>query len=407
MLKLHLIGDIIEIMKIRNTYIILIAVYLSFLALGLPDGAFGVAWPEIRTNMNLPLEWAGIMIMLNSAFYVTVSSQLGRLAKKIKLWNISLIGLISMSIGFTIIAISPNFIILLFAVAFTGSGMALVDSSLNSYMAKSFGAREMNWLHCFWGIGAVLSPILITQMILLGNWRLGYFAIAAIQGIIAMLIMASRAKGVWETEERRIRFSKNKEENAELTGAYLTQKRHKFMQILVFYLYCGAEYATGFWITGVLMYSRGLDIGQAGMFPAVYYGFIMLGRMVFGFLANKLSSPAMLRIGFTISLAGIGILLFQSSLAGMALIGFGFAPIFACMMHNNSDRFHPKILTKLIGFEMAAVGAGVATLSALTGQILARISLEALFPIIIILIATAFLINEIIERNVKHVKNSD
>jgi len=390
--------------KLRNTHIILILIYLGFVALGIPEGAFGIAWPEIRYEMGLPLEWAGIMIMLGSAFYVIISSQMGRLAKRVKLWNLALIGLISMIVGYTIFAIAPNFIVLICTVAFTGTGMAMLDASSSSYMAKAFTAREMNWLHCFWGLGAAASPLLMTQMILVFDWRWGYVSIVVIQGVIAFLLLLGLLKGVWKKEERRLSRAEISEQQSTVEHHYLTKKRHKFLPILIFFLYGGAEFSTGFWIASVLRESREMYVGVVGMFPAVYFGFIMFGRMFFGIFANKYSNAALIRIGILISIVGLVTLMVSGSnaplgLAAMALVGFGFGPFFPCMMHDNSNRFRPESITKMVGYEMAAFGAGTSILSSLlVGQALARVHIEALIPIVIFFAVTSLLLNEMLEK---------
>jgi len=396
-----------KIMKIRNTHIILIIVYLSFVALGIPEGAFGVAWPEIRGEMGLSLEWAGLMIMLGSAFYVTISSQMGRLARRVKLWHLSLTGLILMIVGYTIIALSPNFIILVSTFALTGTGMAMLDSSSSSYMAKAFTAREMNWLHCFWGLGAALSPILMTRMILSFNWRWGYISIVAIQGVIAILLLFGLFKGVWKKEERRLSRAEITAQDLNITQNFLTKPWHKFMPILIFFLYGGAEFSTGFWISSLLIDGRQMYVGVAGMFPAVYFGFIMVGRMVFGIWANKYSDATLIRVGFVIAFVGLAILMFSGvnvplGLSAMAIIGFGFAPFFPCMMHDNSNRFAPDSITKMVGYEMAAFGAGTSILTSLViGQFMARVHIETLIPIVAIFALSAFLLNETLEKIIK------
>ena len=129
----------------------------------------------------------------------------------------------------------------------------------------------------------------------------------------------------------------------------------------------------------------------------------MGGRFLFGFAAGKLGNTAIIRIGIFMSFTGIVILFATGSVAGIALAGLGFAPIFPCLIHETSNRFSPKILTKLVGYELAAVGAGVAVLSSLIGQVLAAVSLEALFPIVLVLIVVVLLINEVLERNARRI----
>jgi fucose permease len=272
----------------------------------------------------------------------------------------------------------------------------------------------MNWLHCFWGMGAAISPVLMTQMILHFSWRTGYAAIAVVQIIVAFVVLATILKGYWQSEKKLDKAAvdanaPDAETSAATTGTppkrYLTKRRHKVLTVLCCFIYGGIEYSTGFWISSVLLESRGMYLGVVGMFPAVYYGGIMAGRFLFGFASGKLSNTAIIRIGVFMSFTGVSILFASGSIMGIALAGLGFAPIFPCLIHETSKRFSPEMLTKLVGYELAAVGAGVAVLSSIVGQVLARVSLEALFPIVLGFILVTLFINEVLERNARLSRN--
>lgn len=375
----------------KNTYLVLGLVYLSFIALGLPDGAFGVAWPSIRYEMQLPLAQAGIIMIIHSIFYSLSSSQLGRIANKLKLEHIDLLGLILMGLGLFGFSTSPNFIVMATAVAVTGCGMGMVDSSLNSYIAKNFSARHMNWLHCFWGLGAAVSPIIMAQMILFADWRTGYAVLAAVQIGVAIIVLMSFVKRVWQQEEKA-----QVESPEPKKGGSLYKKRHQFLMVFVCFLYIGAEASVSFWITSVMLESRGMSHDQAALFPAVFFIMIMTGRMVAGYLADKFRDADIIRFGFALAFVGLLILMFSSNIAGIVLIGFGYAPIFPCLVNDTSNRFSPKVLTKMVGYEVASVGAGVAIISAGMGQVLSMISLEALFPVLMVIIVIALGIYEVL-----------
>ena len=63
-----------------------------------------------------------------------------------------------------------------------GLGAGAVDAGLNNFVALHYAARHMSWLHCFWGVGATLGPVILS--LFLGGqhgWRGGYGAVCAIQ----------------------------------------------------------------------------------------------------------------------------------------------------------------------------------------------------------------------------------
>ena len=387
----------------KHKLLILAAVYVSFSVIGMPDGAFGVAWPSIRADMGLRLELAGIAMLVQAFFYALTSSQLGRISRFIKLEKIDLIGISAIALGFAGLSIAPNFTVFVIMVAPVGIGLGLVDSSLNAYMVKSFSARHLNLLHCFWGLGAAFTPIFMTQIILISGWRLGYASLAVFQGTVAIFVFLILLKGRWGAVEKPPAESRQTAPPKQ----YLAKKRHQFIMVISFFFYGGIEYASGFWIASVLLESRGLALEVAGLYPAVFYASIMAGRLFFGIQGNKFSDTSIIRFGLSLAFTGFAILFITSNILGMALAGLGFAPIFPCLIHNTSNRFDQKILTKLVGYEVAACVAGGAVLASLIGRFLAHVSLEALFPIVMITIVLILLMNELLDLTARKTeKNS-
>src|SRR5690606_2949404 len=73
-----------------------------------------------------------------------------------------------------------------------GLGGGAVDSALNHYVAARYKAHHMSWLHCFWGVGATVGPIIMATF-LNGNasWRDGYQTVAGIQFALVVILLLS------------------------------------------------------------------------------------------------------------------------------------------------------------------------------------------------------------------------
>lgn len=79
-------------------------------------------------------------------------------------------------------ALSGSFVFTLLMCVPLGLGGGAVDAALNNFVALHYEARHMNWLHCFWGLGATLGPAVIGLLLrLTGQWRGGYLGMAAAQ----------------------------------------------------------------------------------------------------------------------------------------------------------------------------------------------------------------------------------
>jgi len=304
-----------------------------------------------------------------------------------------------MGAGFMGLALSINFAMVLITISVYGFGTGAMASSMNSYMAKHFTARHNNWMHCFWGGGAAVSPLIMAQMMETHSWSEGYFVITGILAVVAVALLISMYKKVWTDDETEVQ---TETEKTETKKRYLTKKWHQTVEILTFFFLGGTDYTLVFF-TGMVLIERGFE--NVAIFSTVYYISMTSGRMFFGWTAKWLKEVPIIRIGILIAILGIGVLYFTSNVAGMALTGFGLGPLLPTLVSDTSNRFTPKVLSKIVGYELAAFGAGIAVLFFITSQILEHVTLEALFPIGLAFVVLVFLCNEILVRAVK--TNSD
>src|SRR5574338_171453 len=57
--------------------------FIAFVALGLPDGLLGVAWPSIRSGFSIPLDAIGMLLAASVAGYMTSSFLSGTLISRL------------------------------------------------------------------------------------------------------------------------------------------------------------------------------------------------------------------------------------------------------------------------------------------------------------------------------------
>lgn len=274
-----------------------------------------------------------------------------------------------------------------------GLGAGAVDTGLNNYVASHYKAHHMSWLHCFWGVGATLGPIIVAQFISRDNsWRSGYFAIASIQFILVVILLFTLP--LWKKIEKvpkQVHENKIEESTSTLDEAYLEnqkpwQIRGVKLALLAFLFYCGAEAAVGLWGSSFLVNVKNLSIDVAAKWVSVFYAGITIGRFITGFITLKMSNQRLIRWGQIIALVG-AILLFLPfpvlfSLAGFIMIGLGLAPIFPCMLHETPLRFGQKHSQTIMGYQMAIAYTGSTFLPPILGYAAAK-STIGIFPFVI------------------------
>jgi fucose permease len=155
-----------------------------------------------------------------------------------------------------------------------------------------------------------------------------------------------------------------------------------WLGMLTFFFYSGVEMAAAQWSYSLFTLSRGESETTAGFFVSLYWGSLMVGRILFGFVADRVPLEATLRLCIIGSV--IGALLFWLNPArllavtGLMMIGFFFAPVFASLISLTPARVGRTHADSAIGFQIAAAGLGAATLTALAGVLADNRGLETI-----------------------------
>ena len=167
-------------------------IYIAFISLGLPDSLLGSAWPTMYPELGVPVSCAGILSMIISLGTILSSLQSDRLTRTLGTGRVTAI-----SVGMTAAAlfgfsISTQFWMLCLWAFPYGLGAGSVDAALNNYVALHYRSRHMSWLHCMWGIGTMVSPMVMGAALTHGmHWTVGYRAIALFQVLLTVVLVVS------------------------------------------------------------------------------------------------------------------------------------------------------------------------------------------------------------------------
>ena len=153
----------------------------SFVALGLPDGMIGTAWPAVRRGFHAPLEDLGIVLLVATLGAIASSSVAGLLLGRLGIRRMIMLAGTIASLGAVGIILSPA--LWVFVMSGTGIGVAagFLDSSVNTAVALANRNRLLNMLHGFYGVGSTIGPLVITAALLAGSWRPGYGVLLAVE----------------------------------------------------------------------------------------------------------------------------------------------------------------------------------------------------------------------------------
>ncbi len=344
---------------------ILIVIYIVFISLGLPDSVFGVSWPVLHIDFNVPESFGSFYSIITGVCSGGIAFIAGNLLRKFGTANVTFFSILLTAIGLLGISFSPNIVVMMICAIIMCYGQGAIDTGLNNYISLHYEARHMNWLHCFWGVGVTISPLIMSAFLNTenGSWRNGYRILSLIQISIAVLVALSLKK--WKKLEKEDIKEQVEEQNEKHSVFDILKLKGALTSILSQGLYCSMEFLIGTWGASFLVNTHSYPPDVAARWISLYFGGIMLGRLISGFVSIKASDNTLIRGGIVTAFLGMILLalpLGNISVAGLLLIGIGFGPIFPSVLHSVPERFGAKYSADLTGFHMGgayAVGFAV------------------------------------------------
>ncbi|MGP1570218.1 MAG: MFS transporter [Eubacteriales bacterium] len=386
--------------------LLLVVIYLIFISLGLPDSLLGSGWPQMQVAFSVPSSYAGYVSMTIS-FMTIISALLSpRMIRKFHTKWITIV-----SIGLTIIGLlgfsfcGEYWMLFLFAIPY-GLGAGAIDASVNHYVANNFSGSVMNFLHCFYGVGAVISPYIMALALKYARWNEGYRWTSYIQILILLVCIISLL--LWKANEKEA-----EEDHSDSVGIREALKVPAVIFTLVaFYAYCAGEATCFLWTPSYFADTKeGLSADTIASFGSLIFGGLMLGRFISGFISNKIGDRPLIRIGNFVELLGITMVFLPISnywiaAAGFVIIGTGMGPVYPAIQHMAPANFGKKCSAAVIGLQMAAAYVGSTFMPMVFGVLQQKVGIGIMPAYILIFVVLNFLMLEIAYRLLKKEKVS-
>jgi fucose permease len=384
-------------MKPRSSALLVGIAFLSFVALGLPGGLLGVAWPSIRTSFALPLDAIGALLMATTAGYLLSSSGSGRMISALGVGRYLTISSIVAGVGLLGYSIAPRWWAIVTFGLLTGAGGGAIDAGLNTYFSANHSASLMNWLHACYGIGATLGPAIMTVILDLGHsWRWGYVLVVVFEGLLASGFALTQ-RGWKLSNPTSLQADPHQQAAVRILDTLRVPA--VWAGIALFVVFTGLEGSGGQWPYTLFTEGRSVDMNTAGLWVSVYWGSLTVGRILFGIVADRIGVIRIVRACMLGSICGAALLWWNLvdilGFLGLALIGFSLAPIFPLMISDTPRRVGGRHAANAIGFQIAGAGLGLAALPGLAGILAENVGLETIGPFLFALAVVMYLLHEV------------
>ena len=349
----------------------------SFVLLGMPVAAMGVAWPSAADDLGRTLADLGLITFAYGAGYTVSTLASGELTRRYStgplLVSASLAAAASLAVFVTSSAWFP-FLVAAFVVGLSGG---LLDAGVNAYVAVHRGARAMGIIHTGFGVGSMIGPLLVAVLISQGlSWRIAFGALAVAELVLALAFVAT------------VSAIESNEQESGARPSVGNNGRVLVLSLAVFFLYAGVAAGTGAWSYSLLTEGRGFSAGVAGVAVAAYWGGVTAGRVALGVFGNRVEPNRVLTLSAIGTVASL--LLFWSAptpglgIVGLIASGVSHGFVFPLEVLLTPRRFGAGFAPWAVGYEIAAANVGVAVVSGTIGLLVGRWGIFIVAPALVV-----------------------
>ncbi|KAF2018727.1 MFS general substrate transporter [Aaosphaeria arxii CBS 175.79] len=371
------------------------AAFWSFVVMGSNDAAYGALIPYLQEYYNLTFVVISLVFLSPLVGYTASALLNNTIHLKFGQRGVAMIAPGCHLVAYVVIAVHPPYPVLVVIFMVAGFGNGLADAAWNAWMGNMANPNEiLGFLHAFYGLGAVLAPLIATTMITKGDrlpWYYFYYvmiAMAVIECVTSTTAFWKATGAVFRAQNPRTTNTKDNRMKEALIR--LPNARVTWLCALFLLGYVGIEVALGGWIVKFMLEVRKGGDFASGMTATGFWMGITVGRIVLGFvtprLGEKLAIAIYLPLTMALELIFWLVPQFYVSAVAVSFQGFFLGPLFPAAVVAATKLLPRHLHVSAIGFAAAFGGSGAAIFPFAVGAIAQGHGVQVLQPIILALL---------------------
>ena len=339
-----------------------IAYFLTFVSLGAIAAVWGPTLPGLAEHTTSPLSQVSILLSAYPLGRLLGFLIGGHLYDRTAGHLVMGIALLFASALLAIVPLVPWLAALVIVLLLLGTCVGALDVGGNTLLMWVHGQRVgpfMNGLHFCFGVGALIAPAIIAQLIQVsGDIVWGYWALALLALPAAAMLLSQASPSPQKVQD---------------DGAPAAiDPLLVFLIASFFFFFIGAEFSFGSWIFSYVVHLNLGSEATAAVLNSLYWGAIALGRLLAALASVRVGPAAILRtalVGCLLSMALI--LLWPAShlVIWISTFGIGLAmgPLFPCILAFAGKRM--AITGRVTSLFFIGVSLGAMSLPWFIGQV--------------------------------------
>lgn len=276
-----------------NKHLLTWNAHFSLVVIGIALTALGPTLPFIIQEYDLSLTAAGLVLTLVSLGRLISVFFSGGLSDRIGRKPVISLGTGLIALGALGYGSSPTWIGHLLSAMIVGAGVGMLDGGTNSLITDLYTEKRgfaLNRLHVFFGVGALLGPLVAALLLnSLNSWRAVFWTVAAVGALCTLtsaLLAYPAISGSRKLSHQEVRQAKR---------VFLTAREFWLLSGIMF-MYTGIGNTITGWVNKFLGDELTATVLAASTVLALYNVGITVGRMICSYITERIGYPRTLLI---------------------------------------------------------------------------------------------------------------
>jgi MFS transporter, FHS family, L-fucose permease len=320
----------------------------AFVSVGLVIAALGPALPELARQTGKSLPQLGTLFIALFGGGLLAQSLSGVLADRFGRRIVLVLCAAMFGTSALVMSLSTRLPLLLVFASLVGLGYGGISLSVNvlsSELTPHRRASTVNLVNVFFGVGAILGPLLAGLAI---EWwgtpipalQAGAALALIVSPVAAFVDMPASAvhgsRGTRATPASDVSHLSETTTSTASAGVVLSSAFVWSCAVLVM-LYAGSEASVGSWTPVYLERTTRLDAVQAAAITSTFWAALCGGRIAAAVAGLRLSADRLLTVSYAAAAVGAALVLaghgtVWPTVIGLTVLGFAFGPLYPTMM---------------------------------------------------------------------------
>ncbi|MHB1391501.1 MAG: MFS transporter [Clostridia bacterium] len=258
--------------------------YIGFITVGIIANIIGPLLPAIRADININYSQGGLLLSGQFVGMLITSLIGGYLMDRVGKRSSMLAGSVMLIVGLIGCMTAKSFMFLYALNLITGFGYGIYEVGINALCADTSEenkGNDMNFVHFFYGVGAITAPLLAFACTeYLGSWRY-CFGFALIAPVVVSILLIR-----YKIEEHKVIHEKVSKAGNKSSNPF--KSLFLWTAGLTAFFYVGVEVSTGGWVSVYWNTIIPDSAIPASLTATVFWLCLTIGRLFSGKIADRI-----------------------------------------------------------------------------------------------------------------------